>query len=295
MMGDESKNDGCELLSVKYKLLFDNARDMILFVDVNGRILDANHSAIETYGYTHEELTRMRVFDLRLSDPGELVLSQMRAAAQGGIVFETTHRTKDGRLIPVEVSSSGTRFDGQPVLVSIIRDISAKKDALEKIHRLAYYDDLTGIPNRKSFRDALTARIASRPEKFALFLIDLDHFKSVNDRFSHSVGDSFLVEIAHAMEKSLPECGSLYRLGGDEFTVILDDTCRGDACSAAALLNEHCHGTFDIDGNSIDASLSVGGSLYPEHDETESGLLKKADIALYRVKEAGRNGFALYA
>lgn len=283
-----------ELLTLKCRLLFDHARDIILFVKENGRILDANRSALETYGYTHRELTSMSVFELRASDPPDCVLDQMRRAGDQGILFEATHRTKDGRLIPVEVSSTGVDFFGEKILMSIVRDVSSKRRYLEHIERLAYYDELTGIPNRKNFRDSLRRRI-EEGEPFSLMLLDVDRFKDVNDTYDHSVGDGLLSALALSIAKALEGWGTLYRLGGDEFTVLTPESGTDRLRALAERIRLGTSATFTVQGNPIRSSVSIGVSRYPSDARDESLLLKRADLAMYRVKNGGRNNYALFS
>lgn len=283
------------LIYTKYKLLFDHARDMILFIDEAGRILDANNAALSLYGYTRDEITHLRVFDFRQHDSRDLVRFQMRQACDSSILFETMHKTKAGVVLPVEVSSTGVLYCGSHILMSIIRDVSAKQEYLAKISRLAYYDELTGIPNRKSFRDALNKKMEFRGSPFALMLIDLDNFKKVNDACSHLVGDKFLAAMAESMREGLGNHGVLYRLGGDEFTVLTEIAAIEDEIIPIvnAIRDAAC-GPREIEGYRIDASISVGISVYPVDGDDESVLLKRADAAMYSVKESGRDGFAFY-
>jgi diguanylate cyclase (GGDEF)-like protein/PAS domain S-box-containing protein len=293
---EKGTEDGYAFLLAKYKLLFDHARDMILFIDQDGKILDANSAALSVYGYSHEEITNMYVFSLRESDPPALVKSQMQQACSSSILFETMHKTKDGRVLPVEVSSTGVVVDGRRILMSIIRDISLKKEYLSRIERLAYYDELTGVLNRKSFRDALKSLIERGSGKFALMLIDIDNFKRVNDSYSHSVGDRFLVEISKCVSEYLGSRGKFFRLGGDEFTVLIDGfTDREDLSAIASGILEVGRRRFEIDSFVIESSLSIGISLFPEDTDEERCLLKRADLAMYRVKESTKDNFAFSA
>jgi diguanylate cyclase (GGDEF)-like protein/PAS domain S-box-containing protein len=291
----KNAGDGYAFLLAKYKLLFDHARDMILFIDQDGKILDANSAALSVYGYSREEITNMYVFSLRESDPPELVRGQMRQACSSSILFETLHKTKDGRVLPVEVSSTGVVFEGRRILMSIIRDISLKKEYLSRIERLAYHDELTGVLNRKSFRDALKSLIERGSGKFALMLIDIDNFKRVNDSYSHSVGDRFLVEISKGVSEYLGSRGNFFRLGGDEFTVLIDGfTDREDVSTIASGILAVGRRRFEIDSSVIESSLSIGISLFPEDTDEERSLLKRADLAMYRVKESTKDNFAFY-
>jgi diguanylate cyclase (GGDEF)-like protein/PAS domain S-box-containing protein len=294
--GKELSGDRYDLLLVKYKLLFDHARDMILFIDNDGRILDANRSALDVYGYTKDEITRMFVFELRQYDSRELVRNQMRQAENASILFETMHKTKSGKIIPVEVSSTGVTYEGRRMLMSIIRDVSAKQEYMLRIKQLAYFDELTAIPNRKSFRDALRFSVSDSTARFALMLIDVDNFKRVNDTCSHCVGDKFLVEIVKRIHFGLADRGVLYRLGGDEFTILVDPPAlRDDVVAIVDDIRASLGSTLEIDGNILHPSLSIGISLFPEHDTDGGNLLKKADTAMYRVKEKSKDGYAFFS
>lgn len=121
-----------EFLLKKYKILFDNATDIIFFIKLDGSIIEANAAAAKNYGYSVEELLKMKIFDLRASDPKMNVREQMRLANIDGIYFETEHKTKDGKMIFVEVNSIGVDFYDERILVSIIRNVSEKKKYLKK-------------------------------------------------------------------------------------------------------------------------------------------------------------------
>lgn len=289
------RNRGYELLLLKYKLLFDHARDIILFIDGEGRILEANCAAVKAYGYSREELVSMRVFELRKFDSTDIVRSQMRQAENSSILFETVHKARDGRAIPVEVSSTGVSFGGSRILMSIIRDISLKQRYLAEIHRLAYYDELTGLPNRKSFQDALRRATDAPGGAFALMLVDVDNFKRVNDALSHAVGDLYLIEMGSRLSRALANRGTLFRLGGDEFTVLAEGVASRE--SATPLLEDlraAGGGTFAVDGNPIASSVSIGVGFFPENGRDGSEVLKKADLAMYRVKEARKDGYGFF-
>lgn len=295
MLAKETKRRGYELLHIKYKLLFDHARDIILFIDHDGMIIEANSAAIDAYGYSLEELTSMRVFELRKYDSAEVVRTQMSQAENSSILFETIHKTRDGRAIPVEVSSTGVFFGGKRILMSIIRDISLKQQYLGEIHRLAYFDELTGLPNRKSFQDAMRCAANTSGTVFALMLIDIDDFKKVNDSHSHAVGDKLLYEIGMSLSRALCGRGTLYRLGGDEFTVLARNlTSRETLTPLLGDLRASGGGTFNIDGEDIRSSVSIGAAFYPENGTDVSAVLKKADLAMYRVKESRKDGFGFY-
>ena len=173
-----------------------------------------------------------------------------------------------------------------------MQDIGALKHA-EMSSSLAFYDSLTGLPNRNLFDDRLTRAMATARRSrgsFALLYIDIDHFKRVNDTLGHDIGDELLRQIASRLRQSLRESDTVARLGGDEFAAILEHVtdARFVARTVEKLLAA-CSGSYEFRGSRQNVRLSVGISLYP-HDAGDSGALAKyADTATYRAKATGRN------
>ena len=177
--------------------------------------------------------------------------------------------------------------------IHFVQDISALKHA-EMPSSLAFYDSLTGLPNRNLFNDRLTRAMAAArrsSDGFALLYIDIDHFKRVNDMLGHDIGDELLRQIASRLRQSLRESDTVARLAGGEFVAILEHVtdARLVARTVEKLLAA-CSGSYELRGSRQNVTLSVGISLYP-HDAGDKGaLLKCADTAMYRAKAAGRNG-----
>jgi len=193
--------------------------------------------------------------------------------------------------------------DGQgdaKCLIAVIEDVTERKKAEQRIAFLAHHDALTGLANRVALVqkiDEAAARQRRRNEPFTVLLLDLDRFKQVNDTLGHPAGDTLLIEVATRLNLLLRETDVLARLGGDEFAIIQSgETEQRDAARGLA---ERIIGAlakpFAIDGADINIGTSIGIALAPEHGAGSDSLLKMADLALYRAKSAGRNGYCFFA
>ena len=175
------------------------------------------------------------------------------------------------------------------------RDITERDQAEKKIRHLAMHDSLTRLPNRAQFNQSLPnllERAHLEESPLALYYLDIDRFKSVNDSLGHAVGDELLRQVATRLQKVIRRSDLLCRLGGDEFTIVASAIGSGE--NAAILAQKLVHaitGTYDLEGHSIYVSTSVGIAMYPENAEDANTLVRQADAALYRAKSAGRNQY----
>ncbi len=171
-------------------------------------------------------------------------------------------------------------------------------DASRQIEKLAYYDVLTGLPNRKLFLDRLKQWIDRRGRSdgaAALFFLDLDNFKRINDTHGHETGDALLAAVAERLRYSVREGDTVGRQGGDEFTLLLPGIRSGeDAAAMAAKLHERLSQPLEVGDLQLFVGASIGIALFPQHGEDPAVLLRKADTAMYRAKDAGRGGFVIY-
>ena len=191
--------------------------------------------------------------------------------------------------------------DGEPkYVISVIEDVTERKKAEQRIAFLAHHDALTGLANRaaliQKIEDA-AARHRRLEEAFTVLLLDLDRFKQVNDTLGHPAGDALLIEVATRLKRLLRETDVLARLGGDEFAVIQagETNQREAAKSLAERIIAALGQPFDIDGGNINIGTSIGIALAADRDTGADELLKMADLALYRAKSAGRNGYCFFA
>ena len=190
--------------------------------------------------------------------------------------------------------------DGAPkYLIALIEDVTERKKAEQRVAFLAHHDALTGLANRAALTqkiDEAAARQRRRGEPFSVLLLDLDRFKQVNDTLGHPAGDILLTKVAARLKSLLRETDVLARLGGDEFAIV--QAGETDQREAAKALADRVIGVlgkpFDIDGGDISIGTSIGIALAPEHDTGSDSLLKMADLALYRAKSGGRNGYRFF-
>jgi diguanylate cyclase (GGDEF)-like protein/PAS domain S-box-containing protein len=213
--------------------------------------------------------------------------------------FECAVRRKDGSQMWFSANVQAVYEDG--VLVGYEgtnEDITTRKVAEDRVQYLAYYDALTGLPNRTLLRDRLTKALAdARRQKYkiALLFLDLDGFKDINDSLGHAVGDLFLQEVAVRLKRYAREQDTVARLGGDEFLIMLthvEDV--SDAAVAAERFMGAMSGEVEIEGHHINVSCSVGISIFPEHSADEETLIRNADAAMYSAKTSGRHHFRFF-
>ncbi len=182
---------------------------------------------------------------------------------------------------------------------TILEDITQRKADEKHIEKLAFYDNLTGLPNRVLMQDRLSqmTSCAKRSDrKIGLFFLDIDHFKRINDTFGHDTGDQLLIVVAKRLRNVLRDCDTVCRIGGDEFVVLVNDisTRNGAAMIACKILEALAHATV-LKGKEVYTSTSIGISIFPEDGADTDSLLKNADIAMYQAKGSGRNTYRFYS
>ncbi|MCX7114855.1 MAG: GGDEF domain-containing protein [Gammaproteobacteria bacterium] len=183
--------------------------------------------------------------------------------------------------------------------VAVFSDITARKKNEQQIKYYAFYDSLTHLPNRRFFIEKLNQFILATtrsPQIMAVLFIDVDHFKSVNDRYGHLVGDTFLCEIAHFLQSTVRKSDVVSRFGGDEFVVLLTHLAsREAALKIVAKILEHSRRvTLTIEGHPIPIELSIGVAIYSEDSLLAEELIEHADEAMYQMKKASRQNGAFY-
>jgi diguanylate cyclase (GGDEF)-like protein len=182
---------------------------------------------------------------------------------------------------------------------SLKRELTQRKQAEEKLARHAYYDNLTDLPNRRLFRSHLrqALTLARRNQRsLAVLFVDLDHFKTINDSWGHAVGDRLLQGAAKWLKSCLRASDVVARLGGDEFIILLPEIAQvEDATTVAKKLLSALRKPFRVEGREIFTSASIGISLYPDDGDDAEILMKKADQAMYCVKQDGRNNHRLFS
>lgn len=281
---------------------FDNisryANDIILLCNEDGAIVDANERALNTYGHSIEKLRSMHMRELCDVEPSEWTAMLLQLDSGDGINLECNHICADSSVIPVEVSAGWVNTGEQRMLQAIIRDISERREAQVRLHRRAYYDDLTGLPNRALATERLRAAIdrASRNNtQVALLFIDLDLFKNINDTLGHMVGDQVLLLFAGRITKVLRENALVSRFGSDEFLLQIEGVkTTSDIVAVVDRVVESIGEPVNIEGFEISATVSIGISVAPDDGNDVDQLIRYADTAMYRAKERGRNCYQFF-
>ena len=287
----------------KYRIMVEDAVVGIYRSTPDGKFLTVNRAMAEWAGYNSpEEFLRNTPSSAQMySDPARRDQFRRLMRAQGKVRdFEVDTRTPNGEKRTLSVSARSVRdADGVDLYYEgMVQDITERKVAEERVQFLAYYDALTGLPNRRLLLDRLTQALAGarrRKEKVALLFLDLDRFKTINDSLGHSAGDLLLKEVAKRLKGWAREQDTVARLGGDEFVVVLSAVDVAGAAVAADRLMKMMSSEFTVQGHLFSASCSVGISLFPDHGPDGETLIKHADAAMYCAKENGRNSLQFFA
>ena len=293
----------------KYRRIFEEAVIGIYQTTPDGRVLSANPALARLFGYDFpEELMagRTDVAGQGYVDPGARELFK-RLVEEKGSVRDLEHQAyrKDGSKMWLLGNARVVRDASGATLYyeGTVADITDRKAAEEKVQHLAYYDALTGLPNRILLQDRLTKALASarrRKDKVALLFLDLDRFRDVNEAFGLPFGDLLLQEFAKRLERCVREQDSVARLDmgrlhGDEFLIVLTGIKDiSEAAVAAKRFMDTMTAEFAVQGHSLVITCSLGISIFPEHGADAETLIKNADAAMYIAKDRGRNNFQFF-
>ena len=271
------------------------------------RIVFVNDAFERLTGYAREEVLGKSPRLVQGPATSRSELDRIKAALQKqeSVSAELVNYTRDGKAFWLELDIVPVTDDAGRLThwVSVERDITGRKKTEEDIHRLAYFDALTGLPNRRMLLDRLAHVLSTArrtPLTGALLFLDLDRFKNINDARGHAAGDELLVNIARRLSALLREEDTVARLGGDEFVILtthLTEEHDGEARAALAIaskVREEMEHPFIIDGQPYSASVSIGVTLLSHEGQTVDDLLREADTAMYRAKAAGRNRIAFF-
>jgi diguanylate cyclase (GGDEF)-like protein/PAS domain S-box-containing protein len=291
-----------------FRQMFERHSSAMLLIDPKaGVIIKANHAAANFYGYSPDELSGMSVDRINAQPESEIAPQRELAMRSEKSHFVFDHRLASGAVRSVEVHISPISYKGRSLFFSVVHDITERKRADEQIHNLAFYDALTGLPNRRLLKDRLAHAIASSKRShryYALLLLDLDKFKSLNDCHGHAAGDLLLCEVASRLRSCVRQADTLARFAGDEFIVILCDLAenrdesRSQASSVAEKIRARLDEIYVLNAGqenganrSIEfrCSASVGVKISVNGEVGEDDLFRRADAAMYRAKEAGGN------
>ena len=282
--------------------VFLHAEEGILITDVRGTIVDANESAARLTGYTRQELIGKtpRLLRSGAHDAGFYAKLWETLLETGNWRGELHNRRKNGTIYIQHTSISSIRDrDGKTRhYIGLLTDITERKANQAQLEHMAYYDALTGLPNRQLLADRLKQAIAyaeRHQQHFAICYLDLDNFKPINDRWGHAAGDELLIEVAARLSSAIRQNDTVCRLGGDEFVILLNELATPAECEQAlARISETLYRPITLSDASIQISASTGVTLYPDDGTDPDTLLRHADHAMYLVKHSGRSRYQRY-
>ncbi|MBF0588923.1 MAG: diguanylate cyclase [Magnetococcales bacterium] len=284
--------------------VIDQVLEGVIITDCKGLIEKVNPAFTDLTGFQREEAIGVKPNLLRSGRHDRTFYAEMWKSLLGNGYWqgEVWNRQKNGSLYLEWLSISAIKADNGEItnFVGVISDITQRKRNEERLEQLAFYDALTGIPNRMLFHERLKHdlnQVKRNKQQLAVFFLDLDYFKKVNDTYGHEVGDKLLQETARRLQNLLRKEDTVARLGGDEFAIILKRVtqAREDSELVASKVIQALVAPFEIDGNSCQVGTSIGIGIFPNDGNEESVLIKRADEAMYRAKEGGRNQFFFYS
>ena len=271
--------------------------------DKHRNVIYWNDSSEEIYGFPREEAIGKKLEELIIPPPmRNEVLTLHQQWLDQGIPIPSAQlplQRKDGSIVHVFSSHVMLKANtDSPEMFCIDIDLSEQHAAREKLEQMASTDLLTGLPNRRHLENALQSRIEEvqqTGDKFGLFFLDLDMFKEVNDTLGHSWGDELLQAVSQRLHECLDSKGLITRFGGDEFVVVSDTLNDTGAGELAGKLTDCFQDAFELSGENVRITLSVGISLYPKDGDNAGDLLKNADLAMYDAKAKGRNRYEFFS
>ncbi|CAM4468134.1 diguanylate cyclase (GGDEF)-like protein/PAS domain S-box-containing protein [Paenibacillus endophyticus] len=288
-----------------YKSLYENSQDGIVSVDLQRNVISHNPIALQITGFSSKEVMNQSISTLKdiiVSEDQERVRQMFQRCFDGETLnHETSIIRHDGMRVELSVSNVPVVVDGIVVGIYIIfKDITQEKQAKLRINHLAFHDELTGLPNRRMFNQAISEAItanSSTREPFVVMVLDIDRFKIINDSLGHTVGDQFLQEVSKRIQLAAMESSAmLARMGGDEFTLL---------CSRYSELAEieqlaqdiiiAIQAPYRLKESDFYVSASIGISIFPMHGQDAGQLLRNADTAMYEVKKKGKNDFLFFS
>lgn len=283
----------------RYQSLFKYNPDGVFSLDAKGVITDVNPFVEKLLGYSKEEILGMpyeHVLDDKSLDIANKSFNEALSGKPQSIELMVTH--KNGHKIPIYITDIPIIIDKKIIGVhGIAKDISKEKEAQRKITELAYQDQLTQLPNRTCFYKEIgkvMKRAQEMNNKVALLVVDFDNFKNVNDTLGHMKGDLFLKKIAYRMKGAIRKKDNIFRMGGDEFIIVLENVTVDEAREVAERLLKEMNQPVPLIEHEIVVTLSIGISMYNAATENVEKLLQQADFAMYSAKEEGKNNYRFF-
>jgi diguanylate cyclase (GGDEF)-like protein/PAS domain S-box-containing protein len=285
--------------------IISNVMDGIITINESGEVQGFNPAAELIFGYSQQEIVGKNV-SMLMPEPDRSAhgdyLKRYLHTGEGKILGvrgrEVTAIRKNGEAFPMELSASEMMLGGSRYFIGIVRDITERKQAEQKIAHLAHFDYLTDLPNRAYLLNVLNHSIAlSKRDKLrmAVLFVDLDGFKRVNDTLGHEAGDLLLQGVSRRLKETVRDADTVARVGGDEFILVLDDVgSEENATQVAGKLIAAMSKPFDLRGQAGRVGASIGIAIFPDDADSAVDLFKYADKAMYLAKQSGKNTSRLY-
>ncbi|WP_458126998.1 DUF4084 domain-containing protein [Paenibacillus sp. Z3-2] len=294
------KNEELETSETRYRQLVE-ILPVGITIEVEGKLVLVNKAGMEMLGASSpEEILGRSAASLVHEEYTDIIKQRHREASAGNIVvkpFEFAVRRLDGKMIDVESTLTQIKYNCSSGFLIVAQDITKRKQNENNIKTMAYYDSLTGLPNRARFYEQLNIEIENakiHQHLLAVMYMDLDRFKLINDSMGHSVGDLFLTMVAERVNGIQELKGKLYRLGGDEFCLIINTTNQEGAGDIAQMILDEFSAPFTLKDSEYYTSPSIGISMYPLDGTGSEDLVRVADIAMYNVKKSGGKNYQFY-
>ncbi len=293
---NENNNDFTSLGSKEFN------REVFIFKTENFQFVKVNSFACQELGYDPEEFKKMTLLDLSINLTKEILRQSLDSLAKETrtiVGFEAILRRKDGSSFPADCKIQKIHNESKQNEAMIwVEDITERKQMEETIRQMAYFDSLTGLPNRNLLNDRLAVALAHairNNEQVAIMFLDLDNFKTINDTLGHEAGDQLLQLVAHRLRDLLRKEDTVARMGGDEFIILIPHLKKtNDAAKLAQKILETLGPPIRIEGHDLYIRCSIGIAIFPTDGTEIKTLLKNSDLAMYRAKEKGKNTFELY-
>lgn len=282
-----------------------NVMDGIITINELGEIQGFNPAAEQIFGYSQQEVLGQNV-KILMPEPEQSEhdahINRYRLTGQSMMIGvrgrEVKAVRKCGEQFSMELSVSKMVLGGQNYFVGIARDITERQRTEQKIAHLAHYDYLTDLPNRALYLDKLELSISLAKRngyKVAVLFLDLDGFKKINDTMGHDVGDLLLQQVSIRLKKTIRASDTVARVGGDEFTFVLNDTVSNECASVVAQkIIDALAVPFDLKGQHCGVGGSIGIAIFPDDSKSLKKLITQADEAMYLAKQSGKNTFRFY-
>lgn len=300
------QQEGLRESEERYRTAFQTNPDAVTITRLSdGSYLEANDGFTRLFGWTRDEVLGKTSRDLSIWHHWDDRKQLMDAMQKNGHCesLEAEFVTREGKVLTTLVSANAINLNGESCMLSVTHDITQRKLAQDQIHNLAFTDPLTGLSNRRLLMDRLQQALVSsvhQQRQGVLLLVDLDGFKSLNETLGHDKGDALLQQVAAHLLTCVREGDTVARLGGDEFVILLEYMTRSahDAATQAEAVGEKIllalNQPYQFDGSTHHSTASVGVTLFGAGSESAVEPLKRAELAMYQAKAAGRNTLRFY-